>query len=66
MVGLRTPNRIDRPGTPELAWDSWPGLRHLSAVDPRAWPGVVVVASVKSTNVVIELPPPAETQPRKT
>ena len=45
MVGPRTPNRIDRPGTPERAWDSWPELRHLPAVDPRAWPAVVVVAA---------------------
>ena len=28
-------------------------------------PGMLAVASVKATNVVIELPPPAETQPRK-
>lgn len=45
MVGPRTPNRIDRPGTPEYAWDSRPELRHLPAADPRAWPGVVVVAA---------------------
>ena len=45
MVGPRTPNRIDRPGTPEYAWEAWPELRHLPAVDPRAWPGVVVVAA---------------------
>ena len=45
MVSPRTPNRIDRPGTPEHAWDSWPELRHLPAVDPRAWPAVVVVAA---------------------
>jgi LmbE family N-acetylglucosaminyl deacetylase len=45
VVGPRTPDRIDRPGTPEHAWDSWPELRHLPAVDPRAWPGVVVVAA---------------------
>lgn len=29
-------------------------------------PGMLAVASVKATNVVIELPPPAEPQPRKT
>jgi len=40
-----TPNRIDRPGTPEHVWDSWPDLRRLPEVDPRAWPGVVVVAA---------------------
>jgi LmbE family N-acetylglucosaminyl deacetylase len=45
VVGTRQPNRIDRPGTPEYAWESWPGLRHLPAVDPRGWPGVVVVAA---------------------
>ena len=28
-------------------------------------PGMLAVASVKATNVVIELPPPTETQPRK-
>jgi molybdopterin-binding protein len=29
-------------------------------------PGMLAVASVKATNVVIELPPPAEPQARKT
>ncbi|MFZ0178315.1 MAG: helix-turn-helix transcriptional regulator [Candidatus Dormiibacterota bacterium] len=29
-------------------------------------PGMLAVASVKATNVVIELPPPAEPQPRRT
>jgi LmbE family N-acetylglucosaminyl deacetylase len=38
-------NRIDRPGTQEYAWDAWPELRQLPAVDPAAWPGVVVVAA---------------------
>jgi LmbE family N-acetylglucosaminyl deacetylase len=45
MVGPAAPNRIDRPGTPEDAWSSWPGLRHLPAADPLAWAGVVVVAA---------------------
>ena len=45
MVGLRMPNRIDLPGTQEHTWDSWPELRHLPAVDPRAWACVVVVAA---------------------
>jgi LmbE family N-acetylglucosaminyl deacetylase len=45
VVGPRTPNRIDRPGTPERAWEAWTELQHLPAVDPRAWPGVVVVAA---------------------
>ena len=44
MTGLR-PNRIDRPGTAEPAWVSWPGLRSLPPVDPLAWPSVVVVAA---------------------
>lgn len=39
------PNRIDRPGTPEYVWDSWPDLRRLPEADPRHWPGVVVVAA---------------------
>jgi len=39
------PNRIDRPGTPEQAWDSWPGLGRLPATDPAGWPGVVIVAA---------------------
>jgi LmbE family N-acetylglucosaminyl deacetylase len=45
MVGPRTPNRIERPGTPEHAWNSWRELRHLPAVDPRSWPPIVVVAA---------------------
>jgi LmbE family N-acetylglucosaminyl deacetylase len=45
VVGPRTPNRIDRPGTPEYAWDSWPGLRQLPEADPRAWSSAVVVAA---------------------
>src|SRR5947209_1292475 len=39
------PNRIDRPGTCEEAWDSWPHLRHLPAADPRTWPSAVIVAA---------------------
>jgi len=39
------PNLIDRPGTQEYAWDSWPGLRQLPLVDPAAWPDVVVIAA---------------------
>ena len=39
------PNRIDLPGTPEEAWESWLELRHLPAVSPRAWHSVVVVAA---------------------
>ncbi len=43
-VRLR-PNRIDRPGTPEEAWDSWLELRYLPVIDPQAWGSVVIVAA---------------------
>ena len=43
-VRLR-PNRIDRPGTPEEAWESWLELRHLPVADPQAWRSVVIVAA---------------------
>jgi LmbE family N-acetylglucosaminyl deacetylase len=39
------PNRIDRPGAAEEAWESWLGLRYLPVADPLAWPSVVVVAA---------------------
>jgi LmbE family N-acetylglucosaminyl deacetylase len=39
------PNRIDLPGTPEEAWDSWLELRQLPVADPRAWRSVVIVAA---------------------
>lgn len=45
MVSRLRPNRIDRPGTAEEAWDSWLGLRQLPVADPLAWPSVVVVAA---------------------
>ena len=45
MVSAAGPNRIDRPGTAEDAWESWVDLRHLPITDPLAWPGVVVVAA---------------------
>jgi LmbE family N-acetylglucosaminyl deacetylase len=50
MVSRRTvsqpgPNRIDRPGTGEEAWESWLELRHLPVVDPATWPSVAVVAA---------------------
>ena len=45
MVTGLTTNRIDRPGTPEAAWDSWPDLRRLPAAAPSAWASVVVVAA---------------------
>jgi LmbE family N-acetylglucosaminyl deacetylase len=38
-------NRIDRPGTSEKAWRSWPDLRLLPPADPAAWPSVAVVAA---------------------
>jgi LmbE family N-acetylglucosaminyl deacetylase len=44
VTGLAA-NRIDRPGTVEHAWRSWPDLRHLPSADPSAWPSVVVVAA---------------------
>ena len=39
------PNRIDRPGTSEEAWESWLELRHLPAASPQAWSSVVIVAA---------------------
>jgi GlcNAc-PI de-N-acetylase len=45
VVSRLRPNRIDRPGTGQEAWDPWPALRHLPAVDPLAWSSVVVVAA---------------------
>jgi LmbE family N-acetylglucosaminyl deacetylase len=44
VSGLR-PNRIDRPGTDERTWESWPELRHLPAADPLAWPSVAIIAA---------------------
>jgi LmbE family N-acetylglucosaminyl deacetylase len=38
-------NRIDRPGTAEDAWASWPELKRLPVARPRAWRSVVVVAA---------------------
>jgi LmbE family N-acetylglucosaminyl deacetylase len=45
VVGPAAPNRIDRAGTSEDAWDSWPDLRHLPTADPLDWETVVVVAA---------------------
>ena len=45
MVTELRPNRIDRPGTAEESWASWPGLRYLPTADPLAWPNVAVVAA---------------------
>jgi LmbE family N-acetylglucosaminyl deacetylase len=45
VVAPAAPNRIDRPGTTEDAWESWVDLGHLPVIDPLAWPGVVVVAA---------------------
>jgi LmbE family N-acetylglucosaminyl deacetylase len=39
------PNRIDRPGTAEAAWDSWLGSRHLPVADLGAWSSAVIVAA---------------------
>ena len=39
-----TPNRIDRPGTAEEAWE-WAGLKHLPAAGPLDWPSVMIVAA---------------------
>jgi LmbE family N-acetylglucosaminyl deacetylase len=39
------PNRIDRPGTAEEAWDSWLELRHLPIADLGTWSSVVIVAA---------------------
>ena len=38
-------NRIDRPGTAEDTWASWPELRRLPFAHPEAWRSVVVVAA---------------------
>jgi LmbE family N-acetylglucosaminyl deacetylase len=38
-------NRIDRPGTAEDTWASWPVLRRLPVADPRTWRSAVVVAA---------------------
>ena len=45
MVTRPAPNRIDRPGTTEQAWQSWPDLWHLAPAEPSAWPSVVVIAA---------------------
>jgi LmbE family N-acetylglucosaminyl deacetylase len=45
LRGRVAPNRIDLPGTPEEAWESWVELRHLPAADLQAWRSVVVVAA---------------------
>ena len=43
--GQGAPNRIDLPGTPEEAWESWLELRYLPAASPQACRSVVVVAA---------------------
>ncbi len=45
MVSELRTNRIDRPGTAEQAWASWPELRQLPAADPLTWPSVAVIAA---------------------
>jgi LmbE family N-acetylglucosaminyl deacetylase len=44
-VSRVAPNRIDRPGTAEEAWDEWAGLKHLPVADPLDWPSVIIVAA---------------------
>jgi len=44
-VSRNAPNRIDRPGTSEDAWESWLELGHLPAAYPLAWASAVVVAA---------------------
>jgi LmbE family N-acetylglucosaminyl deacetylase len=39
------PNRIDRAGTAEDAWDSWPDLRCLPVAELGAWRSAVIVAA---------------------
>ena len=46
------PNRIDRPGTAEEAWDEWAGLKHLPAADPLDWPSVMIVAAHPDNEVL--------------
>jgi LmbE family N-acetylglucosaminyl deacetylase len=45
VVTGAAPNRIDRPGTEERTWRSWPDLRRLPPADASAWPSAVVVAA---------------------
>jgi LmbE family N-acetylglucosaminyl deacetylase len=45
VVSRGAPNRIDLPGTPEEAWESWLELRHLPVASPQAWRSVVIVAA---------------------
>ncbi len=44
-IACAGPNRIDRPGTAEEAWDSWPELRRLPSAGLGAWPSAVIVAA---------------------
>jgi LmbE family N-acetylglucosaminyl deacetylase len=43
--GVAGHSRIDRPGTAEDTWASWPELGRLPVADPAAWHSVVVVAA---------------------
>jgi LmbE family N-acetylglucosaminyl deacetylase len=45
VVAGGAPNLIDRPGTPEDAWDTWPRLWRLPTADPLTWRSVVVIAA---------------------
>ena len=43
--GRVAPNRIDRPGTAEEAWDGWVELKRLPVADPLGWASAVIVAA---------------------
>jgi LmbE family N-acetylglucosaminyl deacetylase len=45
VAGRESLNRIDRPGTAEDTWASWPQLGYLPVARPLAWQSVVVVAA---------------------
>jgi LmbE family N-acetylglucosaminyl deacetylase len=51
-VSRVAPNRIDRPGTAEEAWDEWAGLKHLPVADPLDWPSVMIVAAHPDVEVL--------------
>jgi len=36
---------IDAPGTGELTWRRWPGLRRFPVLDPAAWASAVILAA---------------------
>jgi LmbE family N-acetylglucosaminyl deacetylase len=45
VVSHAAPSLIDQPGTPEQAWQAWPGLRQLPPAGLPAWDSAVVVAA---------------------